>query len=81
MKNTPTTAHRRADGHPSDAAPPPSAVAEVRRPRCLLEPTRRRYRRGVTSDILVREIILVRVLIQFDKNNFSLVLVLVRQKI
>ena len=32
------------------------------------------------SDILVRKLILVRVLIQFDKNNFSLVLILVRQK-
>jgi hypothetical protein len=32
------------------------------------------------NDKLVRKMILVRVLIQFDKNNFSLVPVLVRQK-
>ena len=35
----------------------------------------------LSSDILVRKLILVRVFIQFDKNNFSLVLVLVRQKL
>ena len=34
-----------------------------------------------SSDILVRKLIFVRVLIQFDKNNFCLVLVLVRQKV
>ena len=33
------------------------------------------------SDILVRKLILVRVLIQFDKNNFSLVLVRQKMKI